>query len=143
MILYDPAFIGRLAVAGGTRKSPSCNPLENSDPDNACHFQVTPGMKTVDELREEAFKAINMIRDKTLACDFEIKAPPTGFSVDSRTVSVRQKMTDGSYQTILPNPNDGWSFDNADTPKRVFLNGNACRKYREAGGDVEVVLACK
>jgi hypothetical protein len=38
---YDPAFMGRLAVAGGTAPrgcDPATTPLSNT-----CHFQVTPG----------------------------------------------------------------------------------------------------
>lgn len=142
-IEYDPVFMGRLAVAGGTRRSSSCNPLENQTVDNVCHFQVTPGAKTTQELREEAFRTINAIREQTVACNFAIKAPPTGFSLDGHTASVRQKLADGTKRTILPNATNGWSFDDPARPTRVFLNGDACANYRKLGGQVEVVLACK
>ena len=140
---YDPVFMGRLAVAGGTRRSPTCNPKENQNVANVCHFQVTPGMKTPQELREEAFRTINAIREQTVGCDFAIKSPPTGLHLDSHTASVRQKLADGTKRTILPNATNGWSFDDPNRPTRVVLNGEACSNYRKQGGEVEVVLACR
>ncbi len=120
---YDPVFMGRLAVAGGTRRSPTCNPSENQNVANVCHFQVTPGTKTTQQLREEAFTTINAIRQPP--CAFVIKAPPTGLAFDNRTASVRQKLADGTNRSILPNPTNGWSFDDAAHPTRVLLNGDA------------------
>lgn len=140
---YDPVFVGRVAEAGGTKRTPTCNPYENTDVNNVCYFQVTPGAKTADQLREEAFQAINTIRQQTLACEFQIKAPPSGFQLDSHVVTVRQKLPNGSTQVILPNASNGWSFDSADAPTRVFLNGSACSAYRQSGGQVEVILGCK
>lgn len=140
---YDPVFVGRLAEAGGTKRTPTCNPYENTDVNNVCYFQVTPGAKTADQLREEAFQAINTIREQTLSCEFQIKAPPSGFQLDTHTVTVRQKLANGTTQVILRNAADGWSFDNDTTPTRVVLNGAACTGYRKGGGQVDVILGCK
>lgn len=38
---YDPAFVGRVAVAGGTAPA-GCDPA-STDVANVCHFQITPG----------------------------------------------------------------------------------------------------
>jgi hypothetical protein len=39
---YDPAFMGAIAQAGGTAPT-GCNPDENANIANVCHFQITPG----------------------------------------------------------------------------------------------------
>src|SRR5690606_17544098 len=38
---YDPAFMGRLAIHGGTADPLTCDP-ETTNEDYVCHYQVTP-----------------------------------------------------------------------------------------------------
>lgn len=139
---YDPTFFGRLAVAGGTARSSTCNPNELVNEANVCDFQVTPGMKTPEELQKESFAAINAIREKLVSCQFTIVPPPSGFDLDTYTATVRLT-TGGSTTTILPSATDGWSFDDPTTPKLITLNGKACSDYRASGGSIAISLACK
>lgn len=139
---YDPRFLGRIAAAGGTRRAATCDPFENTTATNVCHFQVTPGVGSLQDLREAAIDAINSIRQQTVSCNLKVNPPPAGFELDSHTISVRTKSA-GKTSTILPSATNGWSVDNAEKPTVVTLNGEACQNFRKAGGQIEVLLACK
>jgi hypothetical protein len=140
---YDSDFVGRLAYSGGTARFPGCNPTESVNEANVCHFQVTPNLKTAEQVRQDAVEAINAIRENITSCSFAVKAPPNGFQLDARSISVRHKAANGAVTTVAPGTANGWSVDNAETPKTVTLNGEACVRYRQTGGSVEVLLACR
>jgi hypothetical protein len=140
---YDSNFVGRLAYYGGTARFPGCNPTESVNEANVCHFQVTPNQKTAEQVREEAINAINAIRQNITSCSFHVNEPPNGFQLDTRSISVRHKAANGTVSNIAPGTTNGWSVDSAEKPKTVTLNGDACRQYRESGGSVEVLLACR
>lgn len=140
---YDPTFPGRVAYYGGTRQSPTCNPMENANPANVCHFQITPGQKTAAQVREDAINAINTIRHQITSCQFKVEAPPGGLKIDGRSISVRYTTLNGATTVILPGATNGWSVDNPQSPAVVQLNGDACVKHRDQGGKVEILLACQ
>lgn len=61
---YDPAFMGQLAVAGGTAPA-SCAP-DATDIASACHIQITPGAG-VTELKSDLSAALESIRQDASA----------------------------------------------------------------------------
>jgi uncharacterized protein YegL len=63
--LYDPAFMGRLAVAGGTAPD-GCEP-ESLDESNICHYQVTPGGDP-GRLEQSLGAALDAIRQSATTC---------------------------------------------------------------------------
>ncbi|NOU28785.1 MAG: VWA domain-containing protein, partial [Polyangiaceae bacterium] len=65
---YDPKFMAQVAVNGGTAKA-GCDPNDTTGT-KFCHFQITPGAKTVAQVSQEFVDAINEIRG--LASDCEI-----------------------------------------------------------------------
>jgi uncharacterized protein YegL len=59
---YDPAFMGKLAVAGGTAPV-GCDPA-STDLATVCHYQMTPG-RDVSLLRQSFINALTAIRNAT------------------------------------------------------------------------------
>lgn len=60
---YDPAFMGRLAVAGGTAPS-GCVP-ESGDEARLCHYQITPGGDP-ERLQQSFGAALDAIRESAI-----------------------------------------------------------------------------
>ncbi len=51
---YDPAFMGRVAMQGGTA-APGCDPVATAKAD-VCHHQITPGGRSA-EMKEDLLAA--------------------------------------------------------------------------------------
>lgn len=62
---YDPAFMGRLAVSGGTGPK-GCSP-ESVDESKICHYQVTPGGDPA-RLQQSFGAALDAIRQSATTC---------------------------------------------------------------------------
>lgn len=62
---YDPDFMGRLAVAGGTAPK-DCDP-SSDQLDDICHYQVTPGNDTA-LLQKQLGAALDAIRGEVTTC---------------------------------------------------------------------------
>ena len=135
---YDPGFMGRVAVAGGTAPA-GCDPA-STDLASVCHFQVTPG-GDVDVTKDTFIAAINRIRALSASCEFKFTISE---GADPQKVSVRMTTADGKVHKIKKDPNNGWSFDNDSAPTKVILNGNACSASNgTVSGKVDVVADCK
>lgn len=136
---YDPRFMGRVAVAGGTAK-PGCDVNNITDPARMCHFQLTPGSSS-SQLATEFLAAINAIRGLASSCEYAFTVPP-GERLDPNLVSV--SFTENGTATEIPkSTTDGWRYDNPSQPTKVILVGNWCDRVRTASeGKVEVVLGC-
>jgi uncharacterized protein YegL len=63
--LYDPAFMGRLALAGAT--APKGCVYDSTDESKICHFQITPGGDP-EKLQESFGAALDAIRESATTC---------------------------------------------------------------------------
>lgn len=140
---YDPKFMGDLAVAGGTRASPQCNPAATNI-GQVCHFQITPNGKPLAQLKQEFINALNRIRGIAVGCEFNIVFDEeAGDSIDPTKINV--VWTDGTgKQNVIPQDDaDGWSYDDPTDPKKVILNGQSCGDVSaDLGASVQIVIGC-
>ncbi len=118
--VYDAAFMGRLAQAGGAAPA-GCNPTETSNPLNLCHFQITPGAKSVQQLKLELVDAFNRIRKDVVSCEFGI-----GGAIDPSHFNVVLQPGVGGASVVPKNAQTGWVFDDDLSPTKVILEGAAC-----------------
>ncbi|MEO6576461.1 MAG: vWA domain-containing protein, partial [Polyangiaceae bacterium] len=141
--IYDPQFMGAIAVAGGSPNMP-CDPNETVNPANMCHFQITPGTKTAAMLAQEFIAAINTIRTKLLTCEYVLEKPDGGAEVDPAKVNVVFTNGGGMKSVVPPDATNGWSYDDPKNPTKVILNGASCAAAKaDASGKITVVLGCK
>lgn len=135
---YDPKFMSRIAQSGGTAPA-GCDP-EATDENAVCHFQVTPG-GDVQVTKQKLIDAINKIRALSASCEFSFKV--TG-DADLKNISVTMTAADGTVVKIPKDPDNGWTFDDADAPTKVLLHGDACSTSNgTVSGRVDVTLGCK
>ncbi len=140
---YEPAFMGALAVAGGTRSSATCDPTEKAIEANMCHFQVTPKAKPAATLAAEISAAFAKVRSNIAACDIGLQNSGIG-KIDPKEVSVVVTDANGQKKTIAPDAVNGFSLDDATNPTKVLLRGTACADLRGAAGSTaRVTLGCK
>ena len=138
---YNPQFMGALAVAGGAPNQP-CDPNEATDPAKMCHFQITPGGKSVAQLKQEFIDTVNKIRTKVLSCEF--KLDKSGGTLDPNKVNVVYTSGQGQASVVPENGNDGWTYDNDQNPTKVILHGASCDTVKsDPGGKIDIVLGCK
>jgi uncharacterized protein YegL len=134
---YDPKFMGRIAVNGGTAP-PNCD-VESADVALACHFQVTPGNDAT-AAKQAFLDALNTIRALTASCEFGFTATK---ETDLKKIEVIVTNKDGSTQPIPQDADHGWTFDDPADPKKVVLHGDACAATNgTVSGRVDVVLGC-
>jgi hypothetical protein len=139
-LTYDPKFCGALAMVGGAPKLP-CDPNEKTDPTKMCHFQITPGGKTADQLRDEFLDALRTISEQILSCEFKLET--TG-NVDPTRVNVVYTSGAGKELLVPEDPANGWTYDNENNPTKVILHGSVCDNVKaDPKGKVEIVLGCK
>lgn len=140
---YDPAYLGSLAVQGGTRASTACNPAELLTVANMCHFQITPNAQPVNQLQTELSAALAKIRHDIAACDIGLQALGTG-AIDPNVATVLLDDGNGTSTAIANDAANGWSFDDATAPTKILIRGNACANLRaDANRKVRVEVGCK
>jgi hypothetical protein len=119
------------------------DPNEVIDEKKMCHFQITPGAKTVQQLRQDFIDAINVIRTKSLSCEFPLVKPDGGASVDPSKVNVVFDGT-GGKSVLSQDGQDGWTYDDPANPTKVVLHGPTCDRVKaDPAGKVSIVLGCK
>jgi hypothetical protein len=137
---YDPTFMGAIAKAGGTAPA-NCNPDENSNAANVCHFQVTPG-GSQQQLTQQFIDAINKIRGAVATCEFVLDK--TGGAVDPSQVNVIYTDDSGQQHVLVQDDQNGWSYDDPNNPTKVVLHGSDCDQVKsDPNGKVSIVLGCK
>lgn len=138
---YDPKFMGDMAVAGGTRATPQCNPAA-TNVSQTCHFQITPGGKPVAQLKQEFVNAINRIRGLAVGCEFKIELGDGG-EIDPTKINVVWTDGTGKVHVIGQDDVDGWTYDDPATPTKVILNGQSCGDVSEdLGSNIQIVIGC-
>jgi len=134
----DPKFLGNLAQAGGTGTQ-GCDPNNTTSTSNLCYFEIDPSMSpTAASLQMQFENTLNTIRGKVLSCTFPLQQSNLG-SVDPNLVNVE---VDG--KTILQDPNNGWTYDNPQTPTAIILHGTTCNTVENTiTVKVSIILGCK
>ncbi len=144
---YDPKFMAQVAVNGGTAKA-GCDPNDTTGT-KFCHFQITPGAKTVAQVSQEFVDAINEIRGLASDCEILLTlVDKDGKPADPTKVQVDFVDKDDPSKKISDIPKDvtnGWSYDDDANPTKILLHGGACDEVRKkkAVGKVRVKLGCK
>ena len=137
-LTFDPSFLGYVAQAGGTGPA-MCNPSENTTTYDLCYFEVDPTTATnAMQLQQKFETALNTIRGEVASCNFPIESSGSG-AIDPSKVNVEI-----GGMTILQDPKNGWTYDNASKPTQIILHGAACSQAK--GGiteKVQVVLGCE
>ncbi len=134
---YDPAFMGRMAQRGGTAPA-GCDP-NSTDLASVCHFQITPG--EVSATKQALLDAFDKIRALSASCEFSFTTNPFT-DLNNVTVSIADR--NGNATSIPKDDDNGWSFDDPQTPTKIVLHGNACSVTTGApSGRVDVVIGCR
>lgn len=139
--VYDERFLSRLAKAGGAAPA-DCNPDWNGQqPEGTqpCHFQITPGEKSSDAIRDEMVAAFTQIAAKVQSCELTLnKTSP----IDPNKVNVIYTAAGGAESQIPPGEN-GWSYDDPNDPNKVILNGAACEQLKaDPNASIRIVIGC-
>ena len=138
---YDSNFMGDLAVAGGTRATPQCDPHATTI-NNVCHFQVTPGGKPISQLKQDFINAINRIRGVAAGCEFSINID--GGQIDPSLINVIWTDGNGKQHVVAQDPTDGWTYDDPGNPTKVILNGQSCGDVtQDLNASVSIIIGCK
>lgn len=136
---YDPAFMSRMAIAGGTAP-PDCSPT-SLNPAGLCHFQITPAGTDNTSAKQALVEAINKIRALTASCEFSFT---TTANTNLGDVKVEVTDKDGNKTSIPKDEENGWSFDDPANPTKVILHGDACSATSGTlSGRVDVIIGCK
>ncbi|RYG71959.1 VWA domain-containing protein [bacterium] len=138
--VYDEKFLSRLANAGGAAPA-GCNPDwdgQNPQGTQPCHFQVTPGAKTSDMIRDEMIAAFNQIASRVQSCELTLDQTSP---IDPTKVNV--VYTDASGETqVLPGA-EGWTYDDPAAPTKVILGGASCERLKaDPDATVRIVIGC-
>ncbi len=135
---YDPVFMGRMAVKGGTAPA-GCNPAAKSIA-GVCHFQVTPG-QSVAATQQALVDAFNKIRALAASCEFSFEVND---QTDLSNVLVEITDKDGTKTPVDKDADNGWSFDDENNPTRIILKGDACSASSgTVSGRVDVIVGCR
>jgi len=117
-----------IAAAGGTGKATIVS--TNNPQQTAQDFQT----------------ALNAIRGLTLACEYQIPAPPNGETFDESKVNVVYTPTNGGPQTLTYNQDctggTGWHYDDPKNPQKIELCTNTCNSVQMASGKIDIVFGC-
>ncbi len=117
-----------IAQAGGTSK--------------ATIVSTTNAQQTAQDFQS----ALNAIRGKTLACEYQIPPPPSGQTFDESKVNVVYTPTNAGKQTLTYNQDctggTGWHYDDPNNPKKIILCTSTCDAVQQASGTIDIVLGC-
>lgn len=141
--VYDEIFMGDLAEAGGTAPAGCNTSWSDANMSGApCHFQITPGAKTAQQIQADFLAAVNGIRAIVSSCELELNFAPG--EVDPAKVNVVYTSGAGQSSQVVQDGTDGWTYDDPGDPKKVILHGAACDTLKsDPQGKVDIVLGCK
>jgi len=124
----NTANLDQIAQAGGTGKATIVS--TNNAQQTAQDFQT----------------ALNAIRGLTLACEYQIPAPPQGETFDEAKVNVVYTPTNSGQQTLTYNQSctggTGWHYDDVQNPKKIVLCSGTCDSVQQKSGKIDIVLGC-
>jgi hypothetical protein len=138
---YDPAFMGNVAVAGGTRASQSCEP-GSLDVKDICHFQITPGPdRTTADLAADMLRALHDARARTVdPCTYTLEGDLAHLDPAKTTVTIT---SGGASHDVSHDASNGWEYDVPGAPHGIALHGAACDQVtNDASATVSLNVAC-
>jgi len=95
----------------------------------------------VNVTKQALIDAINKIRALSATCEFSFTVTA---STDLEKVEVVITDKDGNKTEIPKDPENGWSFDDPNSPTKVILRGDACSASNgTVSGRVDVVIGCR
>jgi hypothetical protein len=132
----------KLAVAGGTRRSPTC--LEEcdrswSDMDKCCHYATKAS-----DFKQSLSKALSEIAAQIrTTCIYTVPRPDAGFDPGKVNVIVS---IDGKNEQLVPQSSDpnanGWTYTDGSSTSLV-INGPLCQEILGApASKVEILVGC-
>jgi hypothetical protein len=90
--------------------------------------------------------ALNAIRGITLACEYEIPAPPQGETFDENKVNVVYTPQNGGPQTLAYDQDctngTGWHYDDPQNPQKIILCASTCTSVQQQSGTIKIVTGC-
>ena len=120
--------LDQIAQAGGTTKATIVS--TNSAQQTATDFQT----------------ALNAIRGLTLACEYQIPAPPQGQTFDESKVNVVYTPANAGQETLAYNQTctggTGWHYDDTTKPSKIILCQSTCDSVQQQSGKIDIVLGC-
>ena len=140
--------LSRLAAAGGTSRTPTCDSSgADPAPGTECHFDMTTATDFAAELRA-AFATISQRSE--LTCEFLVPESQTNQQVDLDKVNVNFTPGDGSglvkilqdQQSNKPCAEaEGWQY--AENSTKIVLCGDICQRVSsDLRGQVNILLGC-
>lgn len=92
--------------------------------------------------------ALTAIRQKSVACHFDIPPPPEGKVFDKSLVNVVIKDGAGQQVVVKQSPGcevaDAWQYDDAANPKKILLCPEACTKAQASEDSVvNIAFGCE
>jgi len=142
--VYDEKYLGQLAVAGGYAASGCSTKYDETAPAGTipCHFQVTPGARKSDEIRDDLSKALDSIRTR-FSCELTLEQKSGALDPAKVNVVFTPGPGQGEERLVDKEIHDGWSFDNETSPVKVILNGAACQALAtDKSSSVRLLLGC-
>lgn len=93
--------------------------------------------------------ALNVIRGKSLACEYALPTPPPGQTLDINTVNVQFTSSGGQPQTLTYDKDcaspggAGWHYDDANNPTKIEICKATCDQIQaDTGGKIDIVTGC-
>jgi hypothetical protein len=95
-------------------------------------------------------QALGNIRNRELACEYQIPTPPEGMKLDSTKVQVVYSPATGAPEEVpsidglaacANNANGGWYYDSPASPSKISVCPCTCARFQ--AGRVDVRLGCK
>lgn len=91
--------------------------------------------------------ALNVIRGKTLSCEFKLPAPPAGKTLDINNVNVVYTPSNAPGGTLTYNKDctggAGWHYDDANAPAKIVLCQGTCGTVQaDQAGKIDIVTGC-
>ncbi len=131
-------FMGRVAVAGGT--APAGCEEDSLDVAKVCHFHIVPNGVS-DDIRKALIAALDEIRALSASCEFYFTRNDY---TDLGDVKVTVTDREGVATPIPKDAENGWSFDDDESPTKVVLRGTSCSAVTGVpSGRVDVELGCR
>jgi hypothetical protein len=139
---YDPVFMSNVAIAGGTRSNPKCDPNSKA-PEQLCHFQITTpsDKRTPQDLAGDMLKDLHDLRARTVnVCAFDLTGDFAHFNPARTSVT----LTSGGVARLLPaDPANGWQYDDPNNPRHIVIKGSACETMlNDASATVAMDFSC-
>ena len=91
--------------------------------------------------------ALNVIRGKTLSCEFKLPTPPAGKTLDINNVNVVYTPGNAAGGTLTYNKDctggAGWHYDDANAPAKIILCQGTCGTVQaDQAGKIDIVTGC-